>query len=340
MTTQYSNTRDFVFGYGSIINDESRSSTMDSKAVKHSQQPLLHGEGGNYVSDESMCAFISHHFAKRCWNFRSATGFTALGIELVHHSSRLEQNICDIKCLEGDFDVCKNWINGVLFPVNSEQLKSFDSREQGYDRVLVPLEMLYVDCQRGCENARRRASNLKATIAIQNDTSTNSVRIWTYVPDSDHCLPPDEDFPILQTYVDVCVRGCLQWGGQTLALHFLRSTFRWSDCFLNDAPLSRRPWLHRRDYAIVDSCLVQCAEHVKFEDRKHPEEFASLHVSALKAGLWGLPDRNRLFVGRDDFLIALHQQLCPSAGGTTESSRMSIGRVEVLVLLMIFPNLF
>jgi hypothetical protein len=86
----------------------------------------------------------------------------------------------------------------------------------------------------------------------------------------------------LQTYIDTCLRGCLDWGGTALASSFIKSTFGWSEFYLNDAPMSRRPWLHRPEYSLIDKCLEEHNLHVKFSDRKHPEEFSSQHLTSLR----------------------------------------------------------
>ena len=297
----------YIFGYGSIINDESRRSTLGTST---------HSSGDNECDDFAVCAFLSHKYARRHWNYRCSTGFTALGLELREEC----KCACDVDSTGTASDVLlDDAINGVLYPVCPDQLIAFDAREIGYYRALVPLDMIRVSVQHGSVTARQRAERLRNCL----ETNDIDITIWVYVPCPSHYALPDEDFPILQTYVDVCIRGCLQWGGQPLADHFVLSTHSWSDCFLNDAPLSRRPWLHRLDYAAVDSCLSRYSDYVKLECRRHPEEFASLHGAALKAGLWGVAPRNNLFVAREAFLCELHERLC--GGGGTARTQGGVG---------------
>jgi hypothetical protein len=61
---------------------------------------------------------------KRKWNFRSSTGFTALGV---------------VKDTNADD------INGILFQIPHEEMSNFDRREVGYERVKVPLDCLEFD---------------------------------------------------------------------------------------------------------------------------------------------------------------------------------------------------
>ena len=91
---------DFVFGYGSIFNDESRRGTIgaESGAVFARLSPDL-----NLV---------------RAWNFLSPTGFAALGLEDARASST-----------SGSNDV----VPGVVVAVRGS-LAAFDAREKGYSR--------------------------------------------------------------------------------------------------------------------------------------------------------------------------------------------------------------
>ena len=73
-----------IFGYGSIINDESRAGTTG---------------GGELVAAARLLPGVGW---TRCWNFRSATGFTALGLR---------------RAAPGDEDA---GMNGVLFQARAE----------------------------------------------------------------------------------------------------------------------------------------------------------------------------------------------------------------------------
>jgi tetratricopeptide (TPR) repeat protein len=374
---------DYIFGYGSIINDESRCGTLyESSTTEPIQKNLSRNKltstspfgGGSLPGDEAVAVSVSSLFAKRCWNFRCPTGFTALGFVL--------QNPSIGRAFESQGSSGLNDINGVIFPVTTpQQLRSFDLREVGYNRVCIPLNYLTIETSLGCDAAQSRAKNLQEKISLfqqisskQNqsfnadvsmvtdnfqgigrmfsededfyfdDTSTDSpshpsittdptstiattivdpIRIWVYVPDQTYAALPNEDHPILQTYLDICIRGCLQWGGPSLAKRFVQSTMDWSECFLNDAPLSRRPWIYRKDYSLIDQCLSDCAELVKFASRKHPEEYASLHQTAFKPGQWGLSNRNPLFTGREESLRLLHKKLTLYDNNTATASGAS-----------------
>ena len=240
--------KDYVFGYGSIINNFSRKTTLQCLSAN--------SHVADTDGDEAVIATISPLFGyERCWCYRSSTGFTALGLK------RCED--------ESDRQKLKE-ISGVLFPIpNAAALKSFDVRESGYHRVLIPNELIRIDnsiARSECENTEQQFTG----------------RVWVYIPEANRLSEPDENFPLLQTYIDTCIRGCLEWGGTALVSNFLLSTSGWNEFYLNDAPMSRRPWLHRPEYSVIDKCLEEHDFHVRFSERKHPEEFSSQHLTSLR----------------------------------------------------------
>jgi len=84
--------------------------------------------------------------------------------------------------------------------------------------------------------------------------------------------PPSIDFPILQTYIDVCLSGCLEHG-EAFAEEFIETTFLWSPFWLNERELARRPWLHQRQYARIDA-LLKKAMPTYYGQRKLESEYA------------------------------------------------------------------
>ena len=266
------------------------------------------GQGGCAEGDNAVAAYLDSEFGLREWCFRSSTGFTALGLTVKAEHLNQRSDNCKIQTSP---NIC-----GILFPIDSSgMLDSFDSRERGYNRVKVPLHLISLNLSVGCLAAQQRAICLRRKF----DEAPNDITIWVYVPDKEHYFSPSEDYPILQTYIDVCIRGCLQWGGIPYALEFLQSTIGWSEFYLNDAPMSRRPWLHRPDYSIIDSCLEKVATHVRLSERRHPEEYSSFHLTALR-GMWGVPSRNHVFIGRGDVIHLLHNIL---SDDHTKESTMS-----------------
>eukprot|EP00993_Chasmostoma_nieuportense_P001944 NODE_2781_length_1093_cov_8.755694_g2651_i0.p1 GENE.NODE_2781_length_1093_cov_8.755694_g2651_i0~~NODE_2781_length_1093_cov_8.755694_g2651_i0.p1 ORF type:complete len:332 (+),score=58.07 NODE_2781_length_1093_cov_8.755694_g2651_i0:39-1034(+) len=231
---------DYVFGYGSIINNESRISTSEGPVALARM-----GAGLGWA---------------RSWNFRSPTGFTALGLMPVTVGLP---------------------INGVVFcPADFD---AFKDREQGYYSHKVDATQLEV---------LGHTDHLKGL-----DTAT----IWVFVPLAPQ--EPSKDYPICQSYVDVCLNGCLDWGGEPFAVEFLQTTLGWSPFFLNDTPSSRRPWLFRKRYKEITRLLEA---HVGVASQ-HTEEFSAQFQQTSLRGLWNLPPRNLLFTGREAALKDLER---------------------------------
>lgn len=96
----------FIFGYGSLINTQSRNATSD--------KPI-----------PAVPARIAKDFGYlRAWVFKSTSGFTALGLRKPRP------------------DESPATINGVIYPVEGGDMEAFDAREVGYRRVEVPLDLI------------------------------------------------------------------------------------------------------------------------------------------------------------------------------------------------------
>ena len=233
---------------------------------------------------------------KRKWNFRSTTGFTALGV-IVSEKSASD-------------------INGVLFQVPKEEMSNFDRREVGYKKVEVPLECLTF-------HSDMSGSTPQATFCLGSND-----RIWLYVPLPSHTMYADENHPLLQSYVDTVLQGCLEWGGERMAEEFISTTGGWSCFYLNDCTSSRRPWLFRKQYTTIDQLLSKHSQLTNYGDRRHPEEFALLS-SALNQrmkGTWSIPRRNPNFTGREYELAEIQSRFSSQDMG---GSQRIVVKVEV-----------
>jgi hypothetical protein len=214
----------FIFGYGSLINTASRNSTAGTPTV-------------------AIPARISVAFGYvRSWNERSPYGFTALGLRKPHPGESA------------------GTINGVIYPVESNDLAKFDARESRYTRVEVPHENIEpVGWQRLPERGQ----------------------IWIYVPTrggtaGDQELPePNAAFPLLESYIDVVVEGALEYGPD-FARELLETTAGWSKYWLNDRELARRPWVHDTRAVAVDRLLATVAPaSAFFPERAYGEKYAA-----------------------------------------------------------------
>ncbi len=173
----------FVFGYGSLINRESRTKTI--------------GDDG-----AGMTIPVRVNGLKRGWNVRIGpdksqnwpSGMTALGVVFQENESS----------------------NGVLVPVSEGELAKFDEREAGYIRRQICVGSISFLTERGIAN-----------------NAIAHVYVW------DTPLPANEQFPILQSYVDVVMAGCLELGTECAELggfpaDFVHSTTGWDSCWIDD----------------------------------------------------------------------------------------------------------
>ena len=124
--------------------------------------------------------------------------------------------------------------NGVVFSVEDADLESFDAREAGY----------------------RREPITGSDLAPIGDHAPRIEGAWVYVPE-DPCSPTQE-FPIAQSYLDVCLGGCLDFGRE-FALEFVRTTEGWDGPRIDDRSAPR---YSRADTTVstegVDSILSLC----------------------------------------------------------------------------------
>lgn len=141
--------------------------------------------------------------------------------------------------------------NGVVYPVTEDELDRTDQREGSYQRVRLPLENI--------EWLASSASNVDA----HNVAAGSS--IWAYVlPVSTELHEPTSTFPIVQSYLDICLTGCLDIQGEfageatsNFALEFLRTTAGWNPCWVNDRIHPRRPFAAVPQAISIDLLLHQ-----------------------------------------------------------------------------------
>lgn len=324
---------DYIFGFGSIMNTSTHAVWKTSSADKSSSSSSLPG----------VIATISKEFGyKRQWSFRSSTGFTALGVGRYDDEDAAANNNNE-SCRTSNRSNSSSRsqlggsdINGVIFQVPTEDIPDFDRREVGYTKIRVPLEYITI-YNHSPSNRNNNTEDVASTTPPStssstyheqaNFTFTPNDNIWLYVPLPGHTHYADENHPLLQSYVDTVLQGCLEWGGQSMAEQFILSTGGWSEYFLNDTPSSRRPWLYRKEYNTIDELLQKYEELTYYAERRHPEEFASAFNQRMR-GTWAIPRRNPNFTGREDQLDALRLRLVNQDKGKKNQQRVVV-RVEV-----------
>ncbi|WP_104401510.1 gamma-glutamylcyclotransferase family protein [Vibrio penaeicida] len=154
----------YIFGYGSLINPESRKLT---------------GQTGN-AYPAIVCGF-NRHWSKMDGSYQISPLVVTRG--------------------EGR-------LNGVLIEIDHAELVEFDKREAGYHRVKVPVSEF-----------------------VSEHALDSNGEIWMYVKDD--TTPPCSHTPIMQSYVDTVLAGCLSISTQ-FAEHFIQSTLGWHHPLEND----------------------------------------------------------------------------------------------------------
>lgn len=196
---------------------------------------------------------------KRIWNFRATPVGSTVGPQFVAAGL--------VRTGPG-----KGWeINGICYPlINGTTIDQIREREKGYE--FVRIDRAHVR-QYPAPNCWQRLPE--------------DAEIWV-------CGPPEEPdkyaavasarHPLLQTYVDVCVSGCLEHG-EIFAKMFAQTTDGWNEFWINDREIPRRPWvsnlISQKCWSVTDTLLGE--ELLSL--RLLPEEYSAVHACAIKEEL-------------------------------------------------------
>ncbi len=124
-----------------------------------------------------------------------------------------------------------SWCNGVLLSVATAELSALDERERQYQRVALDV---------GCIDAERPLCG--------------SERVLTYV--ANEVIAPDDEHPILQSYLDVALSGFLDIGVRAAA-EFVAQTEGWRGAWLDDRVAPRYPIQESSHPSVVLDALLQ-----------------------------------------------------------------------------------
>merc|ERR1719483_1330883 len=182
-----------------------------------SQKPIAwcfgYGSLVDSYAERAKFVEVNIHY-RRVWNARNTKArATFLGLE----------------CTDG-----KNKVTGVIYPIfTQEELAELDIREHGYGKQKIDLADVTV-------------LNEGLNEIMQNTELDDSMEIFTYVPENAGDVP-DAEYPILQSYVDLCSDGFLKFKAPDTPRDesdplrkFIDTTFGWSKYMLNDRVLARR----------------------------------------------------------------------------------------------------
>ena len=142
--------------------------------------------------------------------------------------------------------------NGTIYKLNNPgNIKLYDKRETIYCRKELNSEKLKV---------------YAAALPSQK-------QIWIYSPTKKSNQRPTSHYPIVQSYVDTFIRGCIQIEEQfkikNYAKDCIESTEQWSVYWVNDRIFPRRPSLFEPYAAKIDALLKEVLpekfKHIRIE---------------------------------------------------------------------------
>lgn len=213
--------QDYIFGYGSLMEQASRTRTVPSARVA--------------------APVIVQNIARGWWI----------------HGNPVRWSITFLGAQVATGAQC----NGVVYPVSAFELAHNDRREARYTRVQIPAaDIQFLD----------GSSGLPA-----------EARVWFYSVPSELRTVPDQQFPIVQSYLDICMNGCFEME-ETYPLAkevgftemFMAQTQDWNRYWVNDRLYPRRPYAFVPRARQIDQAL----------NNHLPDLFAQIQLESTR---WG-----------------------------------------------------
>lgn len=138
-----------------------------------------------------------------------------------------------------------SFVNGIIYEVSQEELNELDKREKGYKRILVTSEAI--------EDYFSIINSTDNVFVYSNEFLNNNIPNESL---------PTRDYPIVQSYVDMCIHGCIEIESahnspliKDFTKDFIQSTKYWSKWWVNDRIFPRRPFIYRPDAYKIDELL-------------------------------------------------------------------------------------
>lgn len=130
-------------------------------------------------------------------------------------------------------------VNGVIYAV--DDFEKTKERETGYTATLVSGEIMMLDGG--------------------GPWTGGDVYIFLSNPgDISETKEPTRAIPMVQSYVDICVNGCLEIEAlyrtaTGFAQEFIETSTGWNEYWVNDRLYPRRPFIYRRNASAIDKAL-------------------------------------------------------------------------------------
>ena len=132
-------------------------------------------------------------------------------------------------------------LNAVAYRVDASELAATDRREASYCRRSVPL------------------ANLRMLEAAPAEVLAGQA--WIYVNKQEAIATPSAAYPIVQSYVDIFVSGCLEqeqrFQLEGFAERCLATTGDWSAHWVNDRPYPRRAFIAQPRARQIDALIAR-----------------------------------------------------------------------------------
>lgn len=131
-------------------------------------------------------------------------------------------------------------MTGVVFNLpDANEIFIIDAREKGYCRQLVELN----------------------NIQPLTGAPLPQAQYWIYVPEPEQIALADKQYPIVQSYVDIFLSGCIQMEKKYQLNNYARqcitTTSDWSLQWVNDRIYPRRPWASIPEAETIDKLLAE-----------------------------------------------------------------------------------
>ncbi|KEI34813.1 hypothetical protein FRA_45c13260 [Francisella sp. W12-1067] len=131
-------------------------------------------------------------------------------------------------------------LNAVYYLTNEKAVEATDKRESDYCRYKVP------------------STDVEA-LGLKNLQQGD---YWIYARDAKAIQKPNEEFPIIQSYVDIFIKGCMEIQNRYLVANYVQqcinTTSLWdNNTWVNDRVNPRRPTDSTPDAIAIDNALVR-----------------------------------------------------------------------------------
>ncbi|GLT19513.1 gamma-glutamylcyclotransferase [Vibrio zhanjiangensis] len=165
---------------------------------------------------------------------RQLTGATGLAYPAIIHGFKRTWGKLDKSDTLSPLVVQKGQglVNGVLIEIQASELQEFDIRERSYSRVQVS------------------PSQIGSDAIITSDDN-----VWLYL--NNNAKPPCQQVPIMQSYVDTVLAGCLEIS-EPFAKQFIEHTLGWHFPRQDDRHQPQYTHLagvYQHHYALIDKLL-------------------------------------------------------------------------------------